>query len=246
MNTGMQDAYNLAWKLALLAAGRGDEKAVLESYHAERSPVAAKVLEESGRMIRSNFVKNPALQVLRDAAVRLASGSDTFKRTMARALSGLGIHYPGGYFVADDTAWHEDWRPHGFAPGWRPRDVTVLRRDEPVSLFAESGPPKFTLLLFSGRKPIYRDVDRLASVALVGEGWADWIRIVKVWSGEHPPDDGWLLDPEGKAHRKFGAEQASFYLIRPDRYVALRSQPAEAAVLHDWLEQRLPVGAVER
>ncbi len=246
MNTGMQDAYNLAWKLALLAAGRGDENAVLESYHAERSPVAAKVLEESGRMIRSNFVKNPLLQVVRDTAVRLASGSDTFKRTMSRALSGLGIHYPEGYFVASDASWHEDWRPHGFAPGWRPRDVTVLRGNEPVSLFAETGPPKFTLVLFSGRKPIYRDVDRLASVALVGEGWAEWIRIVKVWSGEHPPDDSWLLDPEGKAHRKFGAEQASFYLIRPDRYVALRSQPAEAAVLHDWLERRLPVAAVER
>jgi len=240
MNTGMQDAFNLAWKLSVLASGYGDEDAVLDSYHSERAPVAARVLAESGRMIRSNYIKNPIAQIVRDNVVRMASHSAKIKKTMALKLSGLDLHYPTGTFVADDQAWEEDWRPYGFAPGWRPRDVSVYRSREPISLFTTWHPPLFTLLMFSGRRPIYRDMDRLSAVELVAEGWGKLVRTVRVWCGDEPPPGDWLLDPDGSAHRKFGVELPAFYLIRPDQYVALRSQPAEAGVLQDWLARSLP------
>ena len=239
MNTGMQDAFNLAWKLSLLSRGYGNAEAILDSYTAERSPVAARVLAESGRLIRSNLHGHPIAQLFRDNVVRLASRSNKFKKAMARMLSGLDIHYSKSVLVAGDEAWEEDWRPHGFAPGWRPRDAMVYRGNEPISLFGEWKPPLFTLLLFSGRRPIYRDVDRLAAVALIADGWSGQIRIVRVWSGDSPPPGEWLVDPDSTAHRAFGAEGSAFYLIRPDRYVALRSQPAEAGVLQSWLEATL-------
>lgn len=77
-------------------------------------------------------------------------------------------------------------------------------------------------------------------MALIAEGWTGQIRIVRVWSGDSPPPGEWLVDPDSTAHRAFGAEGSAFYLIRPDRYVALRSQPAEAGVLQSWLEATLP------
>lgn len=235
MNTGMQDAFNLAWKLALVSSGHGREDIVLDSYHDERSPVAEKVLKESGRMIRSNSVKNPLVQIVRDRIVRVAGHSKTVKKSIARMLSGLDISYAPGLLVGDDRHWHEDWRPHGFAPGSRPREAFAFREGEKVSLFRESRSPFFTLLLFSGRKPIYRDVDRLGAVRLVAAGYGELVRVISIWHGENPPGTDWWLDPDVSAHKKFGVDQASFYLIRPDQYVALRSQPAEAVVLHEWL-----------
>ncbi len=235
MNTGMQDAFNLAWKMALVASGHGKEDVLLDTYHEERSPVAEKVLRDSGRMIRSNFVKNPLTRFLRDGIVRLAGRSGKIKQTMIRTLSGLDISYPPGALVADDRHWQEDWRPHGFAPGSRPREVQVFRNESPVSLFHETQAPWFTLVLFSGRKPIFSDVDRLAAVRMVAVGYDGLIRVVNVWCGNHPPSPDWLLDPDGAAHRRFGIDLSAFYLIRPDQYVALRSQPAEASVLHSWL-----------
>ncbi len=235
MNTGMQDAFNLAWKLSLTASGHGREEVLLDSYHAERSPVAEKVLKMSGQMIRSNFVKNPVTRFLRDGIVRVAGRSGKLRQTLMHSLSGLDISYGQGALVADDRHWQEDWRPHGFGPGSRPRDVLVFRKGTPVSLFREMHSPLFTLVLFSGRKPIYRDVDRLGAVRLVAAGYGDLVRVVSVWHGSTPPSPEWLLDREAAAHRKFGAELPSFYLIRPDQYVALRSQPAEACVLHEWL-----------
>lgn len=235
MNTGMQDAFNLAWKLALISSGGGREDALLDSYHEERSPVAEKVLRDSGRMIRAGFIKNRLVQILRDNAARIAGHSQKFRKTMIHSLSGLDISYASGSLIADDRDWQEDWRPHGFPPGSRPREAMVFRDGAPVSLFREIQSPFFTLLLFSGKRPIYRDVDRLATVRLVAAGYGNVIRVVSVWRGESPPDDGWLVDHDGSAHKKFGAELPSFYLIRPDLYVSLRSQPAEAGLLHDWL-----------
>ena len=235
MNTGMQDAFNLAWKLALVASGKGREDVLLESYHEERSPVAEKVLKESGRMIRSNSVKNPVVRGLRDRILRIAGHSKLLKRTLVRSLSGLDITYAPGPLVADDRHWSEDWRPHGFAPGSRPRDASVHRNGAKVSLFREIRSPLFTLVLFSGRKPVYRDVDRLGAIRLVAGGYGELIRVISVWHGANPPGPDWFLDPDASAHRRFGVELPAFYLIRPDQYVGLRSQPAEAGVLHEWL-----------
>lgn len=233
MNTGMQDAFNLAWKLALLHAGHGNDEDVLASYHAERAPVVDAVIRESGRMIRSGLVGHPIGQLVRDAAARLVSRSPAAKSRVARQLSGTLVRYGPGLFTASDDAWHEDWRPHGFAPGTRLRDANVLRGSEPVSLWSEATGGDFTLLLFSGRRPIYRDVDRLTAVALVGESYG--LRIVRVWRGDEPPPGGWLLDPDGSAHRRAGAEFSAAYLVRPDAHIALRSQPAEAGVVQAWL-----------
>lgn len=234
MNTGMQDAFNLTWKLAVLRR-EGANPLIADTYHDERSPVAAQVLRNSGRMIRSNMVRHRFAQLLRDNLVQLASHSEFVKRKMAHALSGIGIRYAKNPLVADDKHWSEDWIGYGYAPGTRPREVTVFRLREPVSLFREWGAPLFTLLLFSGRNPGERDIDRLHSVALVADGWSDWIRVLKIWKGDRPPGDDWLVDPQGEAHKRFGADLSSFYLIRPDQYTALRSQPAEPGVLQDWL-----------
>ena len=235
MNTGMQDAFNLAWKLAFIASGRGNEDLVRDSYHEERSPVAEKVLRDSGRMIRSNSLKNPLLRAVRDQVVQLAGHSRKIKHTIARSLSGLDISYACGGLIADDRPWHEDWRPHGFPPGTRPRDAAVVFQGARTSLFRELRSPFFTLALFSGRRPIYRDVDRLAAVRLVAAGYGPLVRVISIWSGDTPPSEEWFLDPDSSAHKKFGVELPSFYLVRPDQYVALRSQPAEASVLHEWL-----------
>lgn len=235
MNTGMQDAFNLAWKFALVSSGHGREDVVLDTYHDERSPVAEKVLKESGRMIRSNSIKNPVARILRDRIVSIAGHSKAVKKSIIRTLSGLDISYGPGALVSDDRQWHEDWRPHGFAPGSRPREAVVFRNGEKVSLFREMRSPLFTLVLFSGRKPVYRDVDRLGAVRLVASGYGGLVRVISIWHGANPPGPEWFLDPDVSAHKTFGVDQASFYLIRPDQYVALRSQPAEAVVLHEWL-----------
>src|SRR5262249_56217993 len=70
MNTGMQDAWNLAWKLALVQAGAGRPGPLLDSYSQERSRVGATVLRQAGRMTWAATLRNPVGRVVRDPLVR--------------------------------------------------------------------------------------------------------------------------------------------------------------------------------
>ncbi|MFG1350257.1 FAD-dependent monooxygenase [Xanthobacter autotrophicus] len=94
MNTGMQDAMNLAWKLALVSRGIATAPALLDSYDAERRPVGAQVIEASGRMTRMATLANPILEHLRDVAVHLLLGLAPVQRAMIGLMAEVSIGYP--------------------------------------------------------------------------------------------------------------------------------------------------------
>src|SRR5215468_6101246 len=84
MNTGLQDAYNLAWKLALVVQGRGDT-ALLDTYEQERIPVAKRLLETTDRAFHRILAKVVARAMTFERVRKLAFST----------ISQLGISYPG-------------------------------------------------------------------------------------------------------------------------------------------------------
>ncbi len=96
MNTGMQDAFNLAWKLALVAGGLAEPDVVLDSYSLERSAVATEVLADSGRLTRVGTARNPLLQDLRNFVAHTLLGFEPVQHAMAERLSETAIIYPAG------------------------------------------------------------------------------------------------------------------------------------------------------
>ena len=93
MNTGMQDACNLAWKLALVVRGIGSES-LLESYSAERSPIGDEVLKETGRVTSMATLTGKVAQSLRNHAVALVLGLPMIRKFAADATSEISIGYP--------------------------------------------------------------------------------------------------------------------------------------------------------
>ncbi|MFT8775509.1 MAG: FAD-dependent monooxygenase [Gluconacetobacter liquefaciens] len=93
MNTGMQDAFNLAWKLALVEQGKANP-ALLDSYSRERSPVARQILAESGRLTRLVLLRNPLAQRLRGFLAHRMLGFPDVQRAIVNRLSGIAIAYP--------------------------------------------------------------------------------------------------------------------------------------------------------
>jgi hypothetical protein len=93
LNIGVQDAVNLGWKLAQVVDGTSPE-ALLDTYHAERHPVGARVLRHTRAQVALN---NPDVQhqaVIDDLAELLAM--DEPRRRFAGMLSGLDLHYDLG------------------------------------------------------------------------------------------------------------------------------------------------------
>jgi 2-polyprenyl-6-methoxyphenol hydroxylase-like FAD-dependent oxidoreductase len=93
LNTGVQDAVNLGWKLAQVVK-RTSPESLLDSYHAERHPVAARVLRNT--MAQTTLMRrNDRTEMLRDTVSELLSMDEPRKR-FAAMMSGLDIHYDLG------------------------------------------------------------------------------------------------------------------------------------------------------
>ncbi len=93
MNTGMQDAFNLAWKLALVEKGLADS-GLPDSYSPERSAVARQVLTDSGRLTRVMLVRNRLTRLLRRLAAHRILSIPAVQHAVADRLAGLTIGYP--------------------------------------------------------------------------------------------------------------------------------------------------------
>ncbi|MDT9695305.1 FAD-dependent monooxygenase [Streptomyces sp. P17] len=95
MNTGLQDAFNLGWKLAAVVRGRADD-ALLDSYEAERHPVGQAVIRRTGTLVRVVLLRTPPLRAVRGLVGRTVLHAGPVVDKVAGALSGIAIRYEAG------------------------------------------------------------------------------------------------------------------------------------------------------
>jgi hypothetical protein len=119
MNTGMQDAHNLAWKLALVVSGRSPET-LLNTYGEERAPVGADVLALTHGLVRIATVRNPFKRALRDVLVPLASRITPIQRRAVRRMSQVHLTYRSSSLTPPGS------RSNGVRPGDRAPDAQVV------------------------------------------------------------------------------------------------------------------------
>ncbi|MET9362892.1 FAD-dependent monooxygenase [Streptomyces sp. NPDC006632] len=94
MNTGLQDAANLSWKLAAALRGRvADPEALLDSYETERHPVGASVLRSSGALVRLAMAHTPLQRAVRSLATRSLKAVRPIADKALGMISGVGISY---------------------------------------------------------------------------------------------------------------------------------------------------------
>ncbi|SES00761.1 FAD-dependent monooxygenase [Streptomyces qinglanensis] len=93
MNTGLQDAANLGWKLARVAAGHAAD-ALLDTYHSERHPVGASVLRSSGGIVRLAMAKTPWARAARGVLTTVLDTVGPARRAVTGRITGIGYRYP--------------------------------------------------------------------------------------------------------------------------------------------------------
>jgi 2-polyprenyl-6-methoxyphenol hydroxylase-like FAD-dependent oxidoreductase len=92
MNTGLQDAFNLAWKLALVCDGEADSS-LLDSYEAERRPVADMVARSGDMVEQGEMLTDPAERRDRDAAIRATFAEPASRHNEIVAETELNVDY---------------------------------------------------------------------------------------------------------------------------------------------------------
>ena len=216
MNTGIQDACNLGWKLALVMAGEAHAD-LLDTYEAERLPVGRGVLRFTDRAYRIATSRNLVIRTLRTSLapelVRLALASRRGRALAFRSLAQLAIAYR-------DSPISQEGRPRlrtGPRAGDRLPDAPVTPHHRlPTTLHQVLAPGRFHLLL-SGRSDAWPVGDGLRG-QLHGAR-IDVHRLVRQPGGDA------LHDISGEAHERLGLtgpEATAHHLVRPDGHIAYR------------------------
>jgi hypothetical protein len=133
MNTGMQDAFNLAWKLALAIHGTCGE-ALLDTYSPERSGVGDEVLKNTSRLTAIGTLHNPVAEELRNLVGRIALGFAPVRHAVVDQMSQVSVGYPESPMNGPA---HGSFHP---APGQRMAPIAGRPS------FGAGDAPRFTLL----------------------------------------------------------------------------------------------------
>ncbi|HET9403491.1 MAG TPA: FAD-dependent monooxygenase [Burkholderiales bacterium] len=217
MNTGLQDAYNLAWKLALVVKGRAGA-ALLDTYEQERIPVAQRLLRTTDRAFQLVVSDNWLASLFRTKIIaRIAARAMTFQRVRTaafRTISQIGIRYrhsplsktlpglPGGAPAAGDRF---------------PWMQVTLRAGGPVEdLYRNLDDTRFNLLVFGQPAP-----------AGAERGQEDLLRthVIPV----DPANDRELA--------RAGISGPACFLLRPDGHIGLAGGRLDADVVNRYFAE---------
>ncbi len=229
MNTGIQDAFNLAWKLALVNQEAADP-ALLERYPVERN-----VQRQSELLTEMASLKQPWAQALRDHLLPLLVGVGAVQELLRRTIAELEIHYRHSPIVEDHAL------GGSVVAGDRAPDALMLRADTkiPTRLWQILQSGQSTLLLLSGSSLQPGTLDQLQQIGAEIEGrYGPHLVPCLITASSTVPAEGnglRLLDPEQTLHRRYGGGRPGFYLVRPDGYIGFRGALTDADHLRSYL-----------
>ncbi len=240
-NSGVEDADNLGWKLARVVTGRSPE-ALLDSYDAERIPIADENIRYSLRATEFISPSFPMSEVFRQAVLTLAE-----RLAFARPLINSGRFSTPARFAQSPLS-QPDVDEAVFAsprtaPGCAAIDAPVRLDGEPRSLVELLG-RDFCLMLYA--EPGRADIDRIrdessrssASVRLLVISASASASASASTAGADRFDDCALaFDAEGLVRQRYGLVPGSAYLFRPDQRICGRWANASQAQVARAIEQ---------
>lgn len=257
LNTGIQDACNLGWKLALVAGGRGREETLLDSYDPERRPVGAEAIEHSSLLARMASLPGSFGRAIRDQVVSIVGGVAPIQSRALEMLSGTGISYARSPLSGEHRG-AMAWLMGGLESGARVPDATLVDlgaesdadgRLQLLDLLREGA---HLLLLFAADLPGEDAIAHLDEIATSTRArWGkEVLPLLVVPSPLDPAAPRSLVapgvgaprrlgDPSGLLHLAVGAGSPTILLVRPDGHLGFRAQPADRAPLWSHLDRIL-------
>ena len=221
MNTGLQDAYNLGWKLGLVVQGRADAM-LLDSYEAERVPVARRLLDTTDRAFRLVVSDNPLAGLFRTQILAriMAFGMRRkwVQRRAFRIVSQTGIHYRSSPLSQSLGGPPATELHAGDRFPWLKLKLDASGAVE--DLFEKLDDTRFNLIVIGQATP--------SKEAL---GLGDLLRVHAV--ADDRGNDAALL--------RAAISQPSFYLLRPDGHVGLCGTTLEPGALRRYVDERLRI-----
>jgi 2-polyprenyl-6-methoxyphenol hydroxylase-like FAD-dependent oxidoreductase len=232
MNTGLQDSYNLAWKLSFVVKGMA-KTSILDTYSSERLVVAKKVVKGTDRAFAIVTSRNLIIKFFRvhilpyilDLLLPMFMKHQFIRHFFFRRISQISVHYRKSILSQHSS--------YGNFPAWSPKPgerwpyICYPQNKKVINIQQKVKGTHFHLFIFS---------DHLSSkvISIIAEKYAHLLSYETIANTSQTDD----------LFKKLGIEHDGFYLIRPDLYIAYRSSKVETDHFEDYLRQFMNVNII--
>jgi 2-polyprenyl-6-methoxyphenol hydroxylase-like FAD-dependent oxidoreductase len=235
MNTGMQDAWNLGWKLALVARGEADAR-LLDSYEAERYPVGKFLLRYTDRAF-SFFTRSMsgsaalawARRTIIGRIVPRIFGSERLRTAAFRFVAEFNIDYRDSDIVAEGAPALRS----GPKAGDRLPDAELMLNGSAVTLQRVVVGAHFSLLLCGASSEW---AGQSSAIAAIAKRYGVAVHRLAI-----SPEANALHDREGRVSHLLGIADAGQYVLRPDGYIGFRCGGTDLSAAEAYLARFGPV-----
>ncbi len=224
LNSGLDDAGNLAWKLAWVMRGLAPDS-LLDSYSVERVHATRQNLAYGAKSTEFMAPPDFGFRLMREAALRLAL-SDERVRPLINPRQSAPISYDASPLNLEDGA---PQAGAAAAPGQPAPEALLEDAGAPLYLSASFG-AGFVALALDPDAGLAAELDALAAAT---HGALRPLRVLKAGNGA-------LQDAHGQLRQRYGAQAGTVYLLRPDGYVLGRWIAPAAATLRAALAPYYP------
>ncbi len=223
MNTGLQDAYNLAWKLAFVLKKKADP-ALLDTYNEERLPFAKRLVETTDRLfslvVSKNIFKSIFTKHIAPLIMQNVVKYNFSRRFMFSTISQIGISYV--HSALSQNASFGDFPKSVPRPGDRLPYCTFSNTNNNTANVQEYvTSTMMELLIFEG------DTSYSDSLLSFCEKYKDRMHTTLIKKNQNTKE----------LFKRFGIIENGYFLVRPDMYIAYRSKSLDVKQLQVYLER---------
>ncbi len=226
MNTGLQDVYNLAWKLAFVIKNKAKPE-LLETYSAERMGITkgfAVYADNVFKLVTSQntlaiLLRMYVLKILFKYLFPIIEKQNTFRQKFFNSISQIGINYRKSilsYQLSDGI-----FSKGAPKPGDRLPYIKFLSKGKTVSINEYIDPTCFNLLVMANTLP--KDISETANIYN--------LKVSLITQQSETKE----------LHKRLGINNSGYYLVRPDMYIAVRSSTTDTQHLNRYLKQFMQV-----
>jgi 2-polyprenyl-6-methoxyphenol hydroxylase-like FAD-dependent oxidoreductase len=212
MNTGVQDAYNLAWKLAYVLHGKADIS-LLDSYELERRPVIQEIEKNSERATKLMISKSRILASLRNLAFKFINSQLWLKKKIVMQLTQLAMRYANSPIID----YSERAPKSAPAVGERAPDVILSDGKHLHDYFNHT---EYNALIFTGTKRKLLDMAALIEMAHKTKSLYANMGKVLIVSALGKISESDIDDTDRRIHSCYKLDAPIMYVVRPDGYIA--------------------------
>jgi 2-polyprenyl-6-methoxyphenol hydroxylase-like FAD-dependent oxidoreductase len=232
MNTGLQDAHNLAWKLALVVQGRADI-CLLDSYEEERYPVIKKIVNDTDRFTRMMLITNPVVNFFKKYSMKLVFSIPSILRIITHRLTQISLQYKQSCALCNSS----QITLSSPTVGERAPDVKINHSNFFYSYLNDNA---HHIICFTGENDIFKAADdsKKISQSLLGP-YKDVVvlHLVTPHLLDEPIDQ--IFDETNAMHQLYQIKKPTVMVIRPDGYIGYASQDFSLDKLKVFFQQYL-------